>query len=155
MKNIINVEMSCFWINKENPTVVSYNPENTSEYIPIQSSHYLMYELVKPKQDEIAYKYKNNDCFGYLYQFGSTDKNTCLSIQQNKNNYFYECEFKTILKELDLWDDGNDRTNFDISKFNQQQIDLLNSIRSEELQVFSHEFNLWERIIKYNLYKNE
>ena len=31
MENIINIEISCFWINKENPRSVSYNPENTSD----------------------------------------------------------------------------------------------------------------------------
>lgn len=66
MENIINVEMSCFWINKENPWSVSYNPENTSDWIPIQSSRYFNCELVNPKPGEIAYRYKNNDYFGYL-----------------------------------------------------------------------------------------
>jgi hypothetical protein len=66
MENVINVEMSCFWINKENPSLVSYSPEDTFGWTPIQSSRYWNCELIKPKQDEIAYRYKNNDYFGYL-----------------------------------------------------------------------------------------
>jgi hypothetical protein len=89
---------------------------------------------------------------GKYVESTGNDKNNGLHISQPKHNYHYEYEFIGIIKELGLWDDGDTRTNFDISKFNQQQIDLLNSIRCEELRVFSHEFNLYERIINYNTY---
>jgi hypothetical protein len=65
MENVINVKMSCFWINKENPSLISYNPENTSEWIPIQSECY-HYGIDKPKQDEISYMHKGNKYYGYL-----------------------------------------------------------------------------------------
>jgi hypothetical protein len=66
MKNIINVELPVFWINKENPRLVSYNPEHTEDWRPLQSEFYGHSELVKPKDNEIAYKYKGDDYRGFL-----------------------------------------------------------------------------------------
>jgi hypothetical protein len=68
MENIINVDMTCFWINKGNTKLISYNPENTENWTPIQSSRYFNCELINPKEDEISYKYKGDDYFGFLFR---------------------------------------------------------------------------------------
>ena len=64
-KNTIIVEMPCFWINKNNPRAISFDPDNTEKWRPIHSEFYLT-GIPIPKENEIAYSYKGSEYTGFL-----------------------------------------------------------------------------------------
>ena len=66
MENIINVDMPCFWINKENPRLIKYTSDDTSNWRFIHSSYYGHGQLVTPNKNEFGYKLNGNDYRGFL-----------------------------------------------------------------------------------------
>ena len=65
--------MPSFWINKENPRLISYDPEDKDKWRPIHSEYYGHDELTKPKEGEISYRYKGDEHKGFLFKLSKLE----------------------------------------------------------------------------------
>ena len=61
--------MPCFWINNDNPLEVSYAPESTEDWTPIQSEYYAPEYLYNPLSCNISYIVKDKYGLGYMLTF--------------------------------------------------------------------------------------
>ena len=65
-EEIIEVDMSCFWINLDNPKEVSYQPKENGNWKAIIAESYP--GPLAPTNNEIVYRLKNYSTQGYIHK---------------------------------------------------------------------------------------
>ena len=65
MENIIIVESAAFFVNRQDPTQVSYDAVDTAMWRPVMLSTYA-FSIPAPKAGEILYKLRGSDTRGAI-----------------------------------------------------------------------------------------
>ena len=65
-EEIIEVDMSCFWINLDNPKEVSYQPKENGNWKAIILEGYA--NSLIPTNNEIVYRLKKYSTQGYIHK---------------------------------------------------------------------------------------
>ena len=66
-EEIIEVDMSCFWINLDNPKEVSYQPKENGNWKAIILEGYAN-SLTPGNNDDIVYRLKKYSTQGYIHK---------------------------------------------------------------------------------------